>query len=60
MLSDYLWKHATKNMCLNMFNVSLCIYVILDKFLSMDWSSLYRIDAYEHDNECKKDFFYLE
>ena len=33
-----------KNMCLKMFTVSLCTYVVDDKLPSMDWSPLCRLD----------------
>ena len=33
-----------KNVCLNVFKDSLCIYVALDKLPSMDWIPLYRLD----------------
>ena len=32
-----------KNMCLKVFDVSLGVYVVLDKLPNMDWSYWYRI-----------------
>ena len=39
---------------IKVFNDSICIYVVLDKLLSIDWRSLYRIDAYEHEVNVKR------
>ena len=44
----------SRNMCLKVLNVSFCIYVVLDKLLSIDWRYLYRIDAYEHEVNVKR------
>ena len=39
-----------KIMYLNVFNVSFCIHVVRDKFPSMDWSPLCRLDPRCHDS----------
>ena len=41
MLSDY----YSKNICLKLFNVSFCIYVVYDELSSMDWSPLHRLHS---------------
>ena len=48
-----------KNMCLKVFNNSLCIYVVLYKLPSMDWSPFYRLDLRSGDSMLFLVVFYL-